>query len=185
MTRPGPKPGGTIMHAPTTWLNPKIEVTQSSIHGKGMIASTAIGPGEKIVRWGEGYTDRAGAEEARRQGKGVMQWDENIFSCELSGNDDLYSINHSCDPNTWMSDAFTLVARRPIKTGEEITADIALWKADEESVSQWMCNCCSTICRGRITGRDWRSPELQVRYHGHFSPLINKRISTLSSSVNL
>ncbi|MCL5006979.1 MAG: SET domain-containing protein-lysine N-methyltransferase [Patescibacteria group bacterium] len=86
-----------------------------------------------------------------------------------------YFINHSCDSNTWMADAFTLIARRDIKRGEEITADYALWENENYS-SDWQCVCGSPFCRGHITGDDWRLPEVQKRYRGHFSPLINKKI---------
>jgi uncharacterized protein len=107
-----------------------------------------------------------------------MQWDDDLYSVDDKGDDDSYFINHSCDPNIWMIDAFTLVARRDIPTNIEITADYALWEADEEYVSRWQCVCGSTLCRRWVTGKDWRIKDLQTRYSGHFSPLINKRILT-------
>lgn len=176
------------MDPPTIWLNPKIEVTNSPLHGKGMFALSRIESGEIIVRWGDGYTDRAGAEIAKAQGKGIMQWDEDIFSVELSpeedpSNGDRYAINHSCDPNAWMSDVFTVVARRKIDPGEEVTVDYVIMETDEEFVSEWTCSCGSPRCRGRITGRDWRIPELQKRYQGHFSPLLNARIERASRNL--
>ena len=84
-------------------------------------------------------------------------------------------MNHSCDPNIWMSDAFTLSARRRIEPGEELTADYALWLYDVDWVLD-PCRCGSPLCRGRVTGRDWQLPELQVRYAGHFTPFINRLI---------
>jgi hypothetical protein len=108
-----------------------------------------------------------------------MQWDDNVYSVEDSGVDDGYFINHSCDPNSWMQDAFTLIARRDIKKGEELTADYAIWEADENYVSKWECHCNSPLCRKRVTGKDWRLKELQERYNGHFSPLLTKRINKL------
>ncbi len=160
-----------------TWLSPKIKVIDSSIEGKGMFATCGIKEGEIIVIWGGCYTDRIGALQKRQEDKGVMQWDEDVFSYETTGDDDPYSINHRCDPNSWMSDAFTIIARRTIIAGEEITADYALWETNESFVSTWKCNCGSVGCRGEVRGKDWRNPELQKRYRGHFSPLINKRIA--------
>ncbi|MBA3492113.1 MAG: SET domain-containing protein [Rubrobacteraceae bacterium] len=32
------------------------------------------------------------------------------------------SVNHSCDPNLWMADEATVVARRDIGAGEELTS---------------------------------------------------------------
>ncbi len=159
------------------WINPKIKIADSPIHGKGFFAVADIEKGEKIVIWKSGYTDRSGAEEAVKNGRAFMQWDEDVYSVDDGNDDESYSINHSCDPNAWMSDAFTLIAARSIKAGNEITADYALWEADEEYVCPYNCNCRSALCRGRITGKDWRKPELQERYKGHFSPLINKRIA--------
>lgn len=159
-----------------TWLSPKIQVLTSEIHGMGMFARIAIEEGERLIVWGDSYTDREGAEQAQREGKGIMQWDDNVFSYETTEYSEAYLINHSCDPNCWMSDAFTIIARRPIRQREELTTDCALFESDEAFVSKWTCNCGSPLCRGKITGRDWRNKELQERYQNHFSPLLNKRI---------
>jgi hypothetical protein len=86
-------------------------------------------------------------------------------------------LNHSCDPNVWLDDEVTLSARRTIAPGEELTSDYALWELNEDHVSPWLCRCGSRLCRGRFTGQDWRSPELQRRYAGHFHPTIEARIA--------
>ncbi len=85
-------------------------------------------------------------------------------------------MNHSCDPNVWMIDEVTLVTRRLVDAGEELTADYVFWQADEDWIAPWQCNCGAERCRGSITGRDWRLAELQHRYNSHFSPFINRRI---------
>lgn len=171
-----------------TWLSPKIRIGNSPIHRKGMFAVADVGKWEKLIVWGDCYTDRAGALEAQKQGKGIMQWDDDVFSYESDeeevgneegreeGNKEQYNINHSCDPGSWMSDAYTMIARRDIRAGEEITADYVLWETNEDFVSEWDCKCGSPLCRGKVTGKDWKNKELQKRYEGHFSPLINKRI---------
>jgi hypothetical protein len=78
-----------------------------------------------------------------------------------------------------MEDEVTLVTRRPIEAGEELSADYAMWETDENWISQWRCQCGSVHCRGTITGKDWRRHELQTKYQGHFLPLINERIRRL------
>jgi len=70
-----------------------------------------------------------------------MQWNTNLFSVENRGDDSGYYINHSCDSNLWMKDAYTLIAKTDINRGEEITADYVLWEADEAYVSKWNCKC--------------------------------------------
>jgi hypothetical protein len=161
-----------------TWIDPRIEIRTSSIGGKGMFAIKLIKEGEKVAvwggTWGKEYTDSEGAKKAKEVGKLIMQWDDNLYSVEERGNDTGYFINHSCDPNIWMQDAFTLIARRAIQPGEELTADYALWEADENHVAKWRCKCGSPLCRGGVTGKDWTS--LIDVYRGHFSPLIEKRI---------
>jgi hypothetical protein len=158
------------------WLNPKITVRESPIHGKGFFANQIINEGETIVVWGGCYTDRKGIESARKQGLGTMQWDDDIFSYESDTYPDAFSINHSCDPNTWMADAYTMTAMRDIEIGEELTMDYVLLYL-EDTDSNWSCKCGSDNCRGKVTSTDWRRPELQKKYFDHFSPLINKRIA--------
>ena len=146
--------------------------------GKGMFATEVIKVDEKVVIWGGEYTDKTGANAAIKKGKLVMQWDINLYSIENRGNDRGYFINHSCDANLWMADAFTLVARRAVNIGEELTADYSLWEADENYISGWECRCGSPLCRHKVTGKDWQNISIQKRYHGHFSPLINHRQKT-------
>lgn len=159
-----------------TWISPKIEIRQTLTKGKGMFAVEKIYEGLECVVWGGIYANGKEAERAKNNGKMVMQWDSDLFSVENKGEDIGYFINHSCDPNVWMQDAYTLIAKRDIGIGEELTADYAFWEADEDFISEWECDCGASLCRKRVTGRDWRMPELQERYKNHFSPLIYKRI---------
>lgn len=145
----------------------------------GMFAIEPIKAGEKILTWEGKYVNRDEAEKEKANGKLVIQWDDDLFSVEDKGDDLGYFVNHSCDSNAWMNNAFTLVAKRNIEAGEEVTADYALWEADEDYVSKWECKCGLRVCRKRVTGKDWRSPEIQERYKDHLSPLINKRVAAL------
>jgi hypothetical protein len=93
--------------------------------------------------------------------------------------------NHSCDPNVWMANEITVVARRDIRAGEEVTADLAMWwDPDDDSVPAWECRCGSAQCRKIFTSRDWRRPELHERYGDHFLPHINARITRLRETKN-
>lgn len=162
-----------------TWINPKIEIREAGVKGKGMFTTAPIKIGETVLIWGGQYTtDAEGAKKAKAKGKLVMRWDENLYSVEDRGEDLGYFINHSCDSNTWMQDAYTLIARHNIKKDEEVTADYALW-ANSGDPSDWECKCGLPICRKRVTGKDWKLPEAQKRYKGHFSPLLNKKIEKL------
>lgn len=104
--------------------------------------------------------------------------DEGLWLGDPSGAEESLDnyINHSCDPNLWMRDEITLVARRYINPREELTIDYVMWIPDQSWVMRSLCWCGSNLCRTRITGTDWQLPELQDRYFGRFSPFINRRI---------
>ena len=143
-----------------------------------MFANAPIRRGEVVVVWG-GTTILT--EEDLRCGMGAgYDWatiGEGLYLAAPKDGGDLTNfMNHSCDPNVWMADEVTLVARRDIAVDEELTLDYCLIEADEDWVGSWECRCGSELCRGRYTGRDWRCSELQERYRGHFSPFINARI---------
>jgi hypothetical protein len=77
--------------------------------------------------------------------------------------------NHSCDPNLWMLDAVTIGTRRRVAAGEELTVDYAVFTA----TSGWSmpCRCGSRLCRGVVTGGDWRRSDLQARDRGPLRPV--------------
>jgi hypothetical protein len=62
---------------------------------------------------------------------------------------------------------------RDIDGGEELTTDYAMF---DTSSGEMTCRCGRPACRGRITGSDWRIPELQARYAGYFSSYVQRRI---------
>lgn len=163
------------------WIISKAELRNDSIAGKGLFAIEPIKKGEEVMKWGGNYVSRKEAEKAKLQGKLVMQFDEDLFFIENRGDCDAYFLNHSCNPNLWMKDTFTLQARRNVEKGEELTVDYAMFEANEDYVSKWECRCLSASCRHRITGRDYLLPKLQEKYKNHFIPLINRRISKLDS----
>lgn len=171
-----------------TWLSPKIEVRASPVHGRGTFAVAEIAAAETVEVWGQLWQGRLTAEYtgdaaravlAARHGMVVMQWDDDLFSIECRGGDPGYFINHSCDPAMWFGDAFTLQARRLVLAGDELTLDYALFEADDSFQAAWICRCGTACCRGSVTGRDWMRTELQSRYAGRFTPLLDKRIAAL------
>ncbi len=160
-----------------SWLDPRIEVRTSS-KGLGMFAVAPIKQGEVVSIWGgdvfTNYEKEAGVVKKYT----ASCIDEHHWLGSPSDAPDLPDqyLNHSCDPNLWLIDEITLVARRDISVGEEITADYSTWSIDETWVMDELCRCGSPLCRHRITGNDWKLKELQERYKGHFVPFINKRI---------
>ncbi|EFH82370.1 SET domain-containing protein [Ktedonobacter racemifer] len=162
----------------TTWYDPRAEVQASSIHGMGMVASQPIHAGEVVVRIGgtvmteeefQAYTATVARYNAIQIGEGLHLVD---VPTALGG------MNHSCDANLWMRDEATVVARRDIAAGEELTQDYALYTTSP-SWTLKPCCCGTPVCRQVVTGNDWQRPEVQERYRDHFSPFLNERIRRL------
>lgn len=84
-------------------------------------------------------------------------------------------INHSCDPNAWLT-GLDVTARRPIAAGEEITIDYATFC--DESMSPFACSCGAATCRGLIRGSDYRE-EFVDRYGDHVSDFVRAKRAAL------
>ncbi len=103
------------------------------------------------------------------------QVERNLFSGCLSMEealaDDANFMNHSCDPNCWY-EGESLVARRDIAAGEEITYDYGTDSTDRD----WgfKCSCGSPLCRGTLRRDDWT--RLTDIYGTHFSAYITREL---------
>lgn len=80
-------------------------------------------------------------------------------------------LNHSCDPNAWY-DGETLVTRRPITAGDELTVDYATGSTE----FVLYCHCETYRCRQVVEGTDWQIPQLRQRYAGHWAPAVQQLI---------
>jgi hypothetical protein len=83
-------------------------------------------------------------------------------------------LNHSCDPNVQIVGQIAFRAMRDIDPGEELTFDYATGDDDDWEME---CACGVPRCRGQVTGRDWKIPELQRRYAGQFSDYLQRRLT--------
>ena len=126
----------------------QVSTGSSTIAGLGLFARSAVAVGDVVVRFVDAPT-RA----------------ENITG-----------VNHSCDPNLGFTDDRTLVAKRDIGAGEELTVDYATAVAE----SAWVlwCHCETYRCRQVIEGTDWQIPQLQERYAGWWAPAVQALIDT-------
>ena len=156
-----------------TWFDPRLASSPSAIHGTGLFATAPIRAGETVMVWGGAAWTRAQLDAGEVPPCSFSFIDDDVL---LAGPEDGldYFVNHSCDPSVWMADEVTIVARRDIDAGEEITGDYALWEADDAYLVE-SCTCGAADCRGVIRGSDWQRPELQERYAGHFLPYIERR----------
>lgn len=144
-----------------------------------MFAREPVKAGETVIVWGGVVMTKEDLEAGHYRKATLSAIAENLWLGDALDGEDFAAdyTNHSCDPNLWMKDENTLVARRDITVGEELTADYMMWEVNEDYQATWQCNCGSPLCRKQITGKDWRLPELQARYENHFSPFVNERIA--------
>ena len=144
----------------------------SQIEGTGLFAGHAFTEGETVLVLGGTVIDDA--ELARLQPHSSLAVGEGVNLMQDDDDPAQYG-NHSCDPSLWLADEVTVITRRPVQAGEELTIDYATF-----TVLPWRmeCSCGAASCRGVVTGEDWRRPDLQERYAGRFSPFINARIAT-------
>jgi len=74
-------------------------------------------------------------------------------------------INHSCDPNAWVT-GLDLSARKLIRKGTEITMDYGTMYAIN-SGPKFTCKCGSSLCRGGWKPDDYLQPWFIERYSDH------------------
>ena len=165
----------------TMWFDRRLAMRSSPIHGIGTFATHPIRAGERLI-WVSGgivYTSedwRTGRVQLAPEQYNETQIGGDLFIATPKSL--YYYVNHSCDPNM-LND----VAWRDIKAGEEITTDYAYCEASSDYRLE-PCSCGSSICRKRMTGNDWKLPELQQRYRGYFTPHIERLIRESSTQEN-
>ncbi|MGH9214124.1 MAG: SET domain-containing protein [Acidimicrobiales bacterium] len=159
-----------------SWVTCRLVVRPSSIGGLGLFAAEEIKAGGLCMLLGGQLLDGDQFDHVRRTRD---RWSALVVGEGwhlLQDEEDLARFgNHSCDPNLWLTSATTVVARRRLVPGDEATFDYALATADDGWAME--CRCGTTVCRGVVTGVDWRLPALQARYAGHFSPFIEGLIA--------
>lgn len=128
-------------------MHAAVTVGPSAIAGRGLFATASLPAGTAVLEFPATPTSTA----------------------------QLHTLNHSCEPNLWWTDAHTLSARRDIAAGEELTCDYSTCLTDPEFLLR--CHCGSSRCRQMVTGDDWRIPELQVAYAGHWGPAVTDAMS--------
>lgn len=163
---------------PLSWISPRAEVRSSPIHGRGLFSRAAIAAGEVVcVKGGYVLSGARWRELEPVLGSAEIQLDRDLFIAPTRARERegamLYS-NHSCEPNLAIEGQIVFVALRDIEAGEELTHDWAT--TDDLQGGSLTCGCGTTSCRGRITGQDWKLPELRAKYRGHFAWHLQRRI---------
>lgn len=146
-------------------LHPAIVMqSKGTIHGRGLFTTKVIQKGTILWELDEPTFTLEEIRTWPATRYDAFRWYG--FQCGV----DRYSLpeglsretNHSCDPNTWWADSDTIIARRNILEGEEITYDYATCDIDLAFAMQ--CHCGSQRCRGVVTNRDYLAPGWQEQY---------------------
>ncbi|WP_053170693.1 SET domain-containing protein [Streptomyces sp. SBT349] len=153
------------------WLTPRAEVRGSPIQGRGLFAVEPIPEGETVARLGGPLIDDAELEATSPPSSFTVS--PGLHMVTDPGHPASLG-NHSCDPTLWHRDAVTLVARRDIAAGAELTSDYATMTG----VETWSmeCRCGTALCRGTVTGADWRLPVLRTAYGRRWTPALLAKI---------
>ncbi|WP_170213362.1 SET domain-containing protein [Catellatospora citrea] len=163
------------------WLHTDVEVDTSPIAGKGLFTRAALPAGTIVSRLGGRLVSEAELRELFARAAREQRYVDTVSVAH-----DLHLVlpprqpngygNHSCDPNLWWVDAYTLAARRDIAAGEELTNDYGTSTAVADF--RMDCACGTALCRSVLTGDDWQLPDLRERYGDHWIPLLLDRIRT-------
>ncbi len=166
-----------------SYMSPKLESRPNPVKGNcGVFCREPVAKDEIVALWGGRVLS---ADEIDRDmptfTQQILQIEDEFFmmtpSMEPSD-----CFNHSCEPNVGMSGQIGLIAMRDIGVGEEICLDYAM--CDGSDYDEFDCMCGTPGCRGRITGDDWKRPELWELYDGYFSPYLQRRIARLRKEVH-
>jgi SET domain-containing protein len=132
-------------------LHPALEVRASAIQGLGLFATEPIAARSVCVEMGGRLIDAAELARIAATGAPYSAFALDADHHVLQADDDPARFgNHSCDPNLELAAPTTLVARRAIAAGEEVTVDYATM-SDTPGWSM-VCNCGASNCRRVIVG---------------------------------
>jgi len=160
-----------------TYRSPKIEVRSDTLAGLGVVAIADIDKDEIVAIKAGNIIKREELEQVTAEAGDMALQIEDDFYLAPRNPDEVEDmsvfINHSCDPNVGFRGQVVYVAMRTIPAGEELCHDYSMERSDDYTLD---CRCGSPLCRGMVTGQDWKLPELQARYGEYFSIYIRNKI---------
>jgi hypothetical protein len=165
-------------------LHPSITLEENSrLHGKGLVATAEIQKGETVWRFDDS-SQRLSLNDIEEWDSDSL-WEFSVYAYQIGEDEYVFPkdidkyMNHSCDPNSW-GDEYTLVARRDIHPGEEVTYDYST--SALSPYFSMMCNCGARICRKTITSLDYLDPPWQEIYGRNLPSYTLQRIERVKRS---
>ena len=161
-----------------SYLNPKCEAREHAKGGCGVFAHEPIVKGELVSLWGGRIVRKSELDPSMpRFTQRVLQVDEDLYLLTAEEKEPNDCFNHSCNPNLGFFGQIGLVTLHAIGAGDELLFDYAM--SDGEPYDEFDCHCGSLNCRKKVTGNDWKLPELWEKYKGYFSPYLARRIASV------
>jgi uncharacterized protein len=153
------------------WTNSKTHVKKSNIHQLGRFALETIPKNETVIVAGGHVLDR-------RQHKWITGLQISEWLILQMPDDRPYEafINHSCDPNVYITGNIFFKSLRTINAGEELTIDYATFMNVKSNIIE-KCMCNSKNCRVSIPGDGWKDPHIISNYVGKRSDYIDGLIN--------
>src|SRR5581483_7171443 len=115
-----------------TWIDPRLEIGDSKIQGKGVFTASPIKTGEIVMVFGGLPFTQKQLDDGEAKEHTALQIDDDLFLALPTGTPaeesrDEYT-NHTClYPSCWLTDDVTLIARVDMQPGDEITMDYGTW----------------------------------------------------------
>ncbi|HCS90654.1 MAG: SET domain-containing protein-lysine N-methyltransferase [Thiohalocapsa sp. PB-PSB1] len=143
--------------------NPKAEVREHSTFGRGVFAAESILAGEAIAMFDGEFYEEGDPDYPWEVDDYVLQFAEDRWR---DSKGIARVLNHSCQPNIGIRNAFRLIAMRDIAPDEELCYDYAM---AEDGQWQLDCQCGSPNCRGRMAGFAALPESVRESYQGFIS----------------
>ena len=163
------------------WFNPKLEVRNTYLLGKGVYTKKLIKKDELLAVFGGDIIQKKDFYKIPRE---LQKYPFHIHDRLLLGclnkeelNESEY-FNHNCSPNAGFKGQVFLVSMKNIEKNKQITFDYAMCMTSK--IVDMKCFCGSKNCRGEIKSSGWKILGLQKKYRGYFQPYIQDKIDKLN-----
>jgi hypothetical protein len=153
-----------------SWLSPEVEVRRSGIEGFGLFAVRGLAAGTVVERLGGRVIDDAELA-ALEPPYSSLTVAEACICCSIR--------RIRCATATTRARRICGTSTRPPSRYARTWPWPTIDYATHTGVPEWSmaCSCGGAVCRGVVTGQDWRRAELRATYGDHWTLALLVRIA--------
>lgn len=155
------------------WLTETVYVAPSAIDKVGIFSSRHIGTGDTVFSVTGKYVRNGFSVEFARMGPNWIGISKELW-LDPDPDNPMTFMNHSCEPNSIVTEGLKVVALRDIEVGEEIVMDYSTTEIDP--FWKMNCHCHKPSCRKIITAFQFLPAELRMLYQ-------HKMLATLVADI--